>query len=483
MQTSGSFSQSRVKAPANAKNTAVLSLYEIRKMKENCQIGGLSEDQEQKLRDKQDNNEKSVARVKNWPNTIQALRRKKDDARFEKFKKEEEERRKIDQEEAEYQAEQKRQILEKANKQIFETNDRVKTFQSKLLLSDALQEREGQMEINIRKKEIEKIIEHKHAEVERENLLIAEEKDRRKKIVEDEIKRDQQAKLREQHEDFKLKYIKRLQEEKIEGEIIKQKALEAIEDAKLEEVKKKERQLEMREEIKRGNAQLKELKLVEKEKELKKEKEIEVYAKKKEAIMEMRKMREQLAFKEKQDSRQRIIDKQVKRLAELKSKEEEILNKQIKEAEIKAEEHERIKREKIEQLAKTIEKHSALQMEKKAATTAKEKVEDRQFQDFWKTKNEELHQRDVDDKTKARERCKELSDYHKKQANQKQRKAEKEFIKELEDAEKVKIALDQDEEVFSSYAERCLKEWSDNGKSVKPLLMELSKFKRKTLAA
>ena len=79
---------------------------------------------------------KSLARVKNWPNTIQALRKKKDDARFERFQKEEEERRRIDLEEAQYQAQVKREILSKANKQIYETNDRVKSFQTAMLLAD-----------------------------------------------------------------------------------------------------------------------------------------------------------------------------------------------------------------------------------------------------------------------------------------------------------------------------------------------------------
>jgi hypothetical protein len=60
--------------------------------------------------------DKSMARIKNWPNTLHALRRKKDDIRFERFKKDEEERRRIDLEEAKYKAEERRKILEKANK-------------------------------------------------------------------------------------------------------------------------------------------------------------------------------------------------------------------------------------------------------------------------------------------------------------------------------------------------------------------------------
>ena len=66
------------------------------------------------------------------------MRKKKDDARFERFEKEEEERRKVDIEEAKYQAGVKQEILGKANKQIYETNDRVKAFQSALLLADVM---------------------------------------------------------------------------------------------------------------------------------------------------------------------------------------------------------------------------------------------------------------------------------------------------------------------------------------------------------
>lgn len=40
--------------------------------------------------------EKSKARVQNWPNTIEALRRKKDEERIRRLEEEEIERRKID---------------------------------------------------------------------------------------------------------------------------------------------------------------------------------------------------------------------------------------------------------------------------------------------------------------------------------------------------------------------------------------------------
>lgn len=52
--------------------------------------------------------------------------------------------------------------------------------------------------------------------------------------------------------------------------------------------------------------------------------------------MEMRKVRAELKQKEKQDERQKLIDKQIERLQAIKDKEDIRLNKQIIEAEMKA---------------------------------------------------------------------------------------------------------------------------------------------------
>ena len=53
----------------------------------------------------------SQERVKNWPNTVEALRKKKDDAKFDKFGAREDEKRNIDQDERKNQEEQKKYII------------------------------------------------------------------------------------------------------------------------------------------------------------------------------------------------------------------------------------------------------------------------------------------------------------------------------------------------------------------------------------
>ncbi len=50
----------------------------------------------------------------------------------------------------------------------------------------------------------------------------------------------------------------------------------------------------------------------------------------------MRREKEESKFEEKQQTRQRLIDRQSQILASMKSREEEILNKQVAEAEEKA---------------------------------------------------------------------------------------------------------------------------------------------------
>lgn len=55
----------------------------------------------------------------------------------------------------------------------------------------------------------------------------------------------------------------------------------------------------------------------------------------------------------------------------------------------------------------------------------------------------------------------------------KKRQAEEEFISERKEAAKALALKDQEGRQFYSYAEKCLKEWSEQGKNVKPLILEL----------
>ena len=104
-----------------------------------------------------------------------------------------------------------KQILEKSNKQIYEQSDRVRSFQSKLLLSDALQEREEQIEVKKKIQEIEKLRERQQQELEQEILRRKEEEHERQLELQREKKLTTALVLKEQHDEMKRNYIKRIQ--------------------------------------------------------------------------------------------------------------------------------------------------------------------------------------------------------------------------------------------------------------------------------
>ena len=79
---------SQTKPGYDAKNTAIITMDELARIKESC---SLKKDVETELRqmERKTLQEKSNARVKNWPNTITAMRKKREDDRIKRLEEEE----------------------------------------------------------------------------------------------------------------------------------------------------------------------------------------------------------------------------------------------------------------------------------------------------------------------------------------------------------------------------------------------------------
>lgn len=366
---------------------AVIGLSEFNRIKASAAIETRTSNIEE---DRQRLKDLSQGKTQHWSNTILALRNKKEHDKFLKFEKEELERRKVDQEEAEFQSEVKKGVMDKAKKQLFERHNKVKTLHSKMLLADVLQERELQKEIDAHKREY-------HKEIEREfhnNVLQqCEEHDKKEaeKTRQLEAKRKQQHEvLKQQHEDFREKHVIRLMEDKIEGEIIKEKAKEQEKKARQEEEARRRKIREAQEQTRKGNEVLQEYKQQERLKELQEEEKIKMYNRQKEERERKRKDEQERKFAEKQKIRQQMIDKAVSDLAQKNEKESQRLNKDIEEARVKAENVEKEKREKIAKLKSTIDHHRDLFNRDRAIKKEKEVKEDKSFQTFWKERNKTI---------------------------------------------------------------------------------------------
>lgn len=174
----------------------------------------------------------SQNKMKQWPDSIEMAKKNKLESRKRVFFEKEMEKRKIDEEEKKFQEMQKKIVIERANKLLFEAQDPVKSFNSKMLLSDVLKEREYQKEIKIRKEEMENQIENKWLELEKDIVKENELKDIKKNDAQNQKKKDQMKFINQQFHDYKIKKIKDYQDSVIEGEMIKLASKQAVEEDK-----------------------------------------------------------------------------------------------------------------------------------------------------------------------------------------------------------------------------------------------------------
>ena len=82
------------------------------------------------------------------------------------------------------------------------------------------------------------------------------------------------------------------------------------------------------------------------------------------------------------------------------------------------------------------------------------------------------------EREEEKERNRELQRFLKMQMEEKERKAVEEFKKEQEASTRAQALLDLQEKNFYSYAEQAIKQWSDQGKNVKPIILGLKGQKK-----
>ncbi|XP_051566870.1 cilia- and flagella- associated protein 210 [Myxocyprinus asiaticus] len=295
--------------------------------------------------------------VKHWSNTIAGQRQKKLEAKKVREAIEEEERKQIDIEEVKYQAQMRKEAIEKAKTLQYYQIDRVKGFHSALLLAEVLKEREAQIELKHRKQNTSK-------DVDREFLAVMAHKDEQALQQEQQKalqrKQDQLAiaeSLKKQVKDQELKKEQEKQDIKREAEEVERlRELHLWEQYMKEQKNQEEKRnimkahhehLAIRELIRASEAQR------QKEEE---EKRIQM-ASHKEKVMKMRKEKQEEVFRDLQRRRQTIIEKLAAQKQEQISNEEEIIAKAVSEHEARQAREQREKEEKHAAMLNSIATH------------------------------------------------------------------------------------------------------------------------------
>lgn len=424
---------------------------------------------------------KSQARAKSWSNTLEGSRRKKAEEKKKRLEMEELERQRVDAEEAKIQLDQRRATIDRANKLLHDESDRMKSFHSKMMLCDVLAEREAQVGLKGELKKLEHIREDRFLEMEKQNYRKMLEREMKEKETKEELSRIAARAQKEQLSEFKEKRFREIEDGMLEGELLRKKALEDLHGERDAERARRDQAVKAMQETMQANEYLKQIKAADSLRQEREEEKIQEYAARKERMLQLRKKKEEEVFQQKQQARNAMIDAQSKRLAQLQDNEGERVERQVQAKEAADQKKRQEKQELQRRWEADIMQSRAAQLERKRAQREREKHEDVETAKFlgeWCKVLDKQEQEEVDLKNEANRK---LAQEHKKQVEIQRRRREDEKTQEAGIALHAKKALEADTMEFHSYAEKCIRNYSEEGKNVIPLIKELREFRKRVL--
>lgn len=281
----------------------------------------------------------SNEKLKHWPNTLDALRLKKESFLKEKAGQEELKRVDIDREEAEIRRKTRIESIERADTLMYEQTDKMKFLRSQQHYSDAIHTRGFQVqdkrEVAMKEKDANAL---HHLDILRqidaaERLEREKEEALEKKIKEVTISRKVQLdEVREARDQSRREQIEI-------GISLKKDAIARLEEEKSARIERERRNRESNEAMAKSNASLKdirdELQAAEEEAMRRREDEVEVIDNRK----KVRKALEVRKFEKAQVTRQKMIEAATKALASQSNKEQFIMEKQATEQRAKEDKH------------------------------------------------------------------------------------------------------------------------------------------------
>uniref|UniRef100_A0A670XP44 Trichohyalin-plectin-homology domain-containing protein n=1 Tax=Pseudonaja textilis TaxID=8673 RepID=A0A670XP44_PSETE len=357
---------------------------------------------------------KSQALVKNWTHTIAGMSQQKLKGKKVRQQREEEEKRKVDLEEAKYQAQKRKEKIEEAKLQQYYENDRVKSFHRALLYSEVLKERDAQIEF---KKQHKNLYKSRNEAIERDRLKA----------------------IQLQEEKDKIQHMKRLQTANdqlfcliiLKAYVADQVTLKAIEKQKQEEEDER----------------------------------IRIHFKAKQAMDKLKKTKEEELRRLMEEQRERITSRLLARMKKKMGDEDERIAREIAEKEEEQAKEEQAKEEKLQADLKSIAEHRANVVRKNPEK--EERLEgqklliglmeaDRIYQELEKDK---IH----------RNYCAnlKLQEAHVAQIVKNEKQEEAEYVRQKE-----VIALCREQE-FQKYAKKIIDEQSKTTQNLYPLLKGL----------
>uniref|UniRef100_A0A8B9P0F1 Trichohyalin-plectin-homology domain-containing protein n=1 Tax=Apteryx owenii TaxID=8824 RepID=A0A8B9P0F1_APTOW len=363
---------------------------------------------------------RSKAAVKDWPNTIMGLAQRKLKAKKLCAEREEEERRLIDLEEAQFQAAKRKDAIDQARTYQYYKNERVKGLHSALLLTEVLKERDAQVEFKKLKRDVNK---------------------KREEEMEHECKK---AILREQ--------------EKAHERYMKQKALCRHQ---LEQII-----LSMQEHV----ADQKIIKAAEEQKQEEEDDRIRAHFKAKQIIAKLRKEKEAEMQRLMQEHQDTIVNRLAAQMNKAFKMEDDRVARDIAKIEAKQEKERKDKEEKKKADIESIAEHRATVMKMKVEREKEEKAEGKK--ELYELMEADRIYLEMEEAKKQRRRDEnmEVQKIQVQQMAEKQAREQQEKQADLDyDTQREAIALFKERE-FQNYAKQVIESESKTTHNLYPLL-------------
>ena len=377
-------------------------------------------------KDKLERKALSDARVAQWPNTLEAMRRNKDLARERRLEAEEAERLKEDKRLAAARAQERKIRIERANRMIYEKTDRMKVLKSQLMFADIVAHRDRQVEEKKYWGAMEKEMDGMwHQEIIRQckeyDVKEAKEEAARKAKF-----KDIAAVQTRQLEEYKNAYIEQLRQEREEGIKIAEECVREVAEEKAKMQRIKDRDIANMVATRKGNEKLQELRKEFAKKEALEDAAIAKYAADKEKMQKMRSEREQEQFDRAQRKRQKIIDDAVAAMAAFSNQEETILAKQQAEARAKEDAKFADKARKQQEMRDAIEESRKMQNDMRQKQKDEDDALATEMQRRWKLRNEQLNADEKRERKEKRDNARAYQAFLLKQAEEKKRERREE---------------------------------------------------------
>ncbi|KAF0691549.1 Aste57867_17261 [Aphanomyces stellatus] len=418
--------------------------------------------------------ELSTQRTGKWPNTLEAMRRKKENWKKDKDEREEQERLKIDEEEHRLQKEYRTKQIERANRLLYEQTDRMKTLRSKELLADVLQDREYQ----IQEKHAIKTMDSK-VEASWTDLLMTQLRDADRKSEDERKERERKHKdlvriQKTQLDAYKQNYVEHLREEMRDGERIKQKAEQDMRDEQDLEAERKRKVKQANEDTRLANERLKLLRKQEAEKEVAEEVKRQEDARKKEERTAKREALQKQREEKKMAQKMRMIDLATENLLRFEAKSEARLENQKREVRQKEDYELKCRADRRAAQKAAIDHSRSLQLEEKQRHKQDEMETAKEQTLKWADYNQRIEKACVKEETDKRLDNIRLAALQRQQAEAKRSTDMEERAAQILAEETIKHGHSMEQELYKQYAAHVLDDAEAKGiKNVYPLKQAL----------